>query len=92
MNIIEYYYNDDNRMLHVEFSTEKDGDGSYRVLELILEDVMFYSPSIIHEDDTYNMDENDIIDDTNRFQLLRSTRKSMKMFMTSFHEVATITT
>jgi hypothetical protein len=23
---------------------------------------MFYSPSIIHEDDTYNMDENDIIE------------------------------
>ena len=55
MNIIEYYYNDDNRML-------QEGDGSYRVLELILEDVMFYSPSIIHEDDTYNMDENDIIE------------------------------
>ena len=52
MNIIEYYYNDDNRMLHVEFSTNQDGDSSYRVLELILEDVMFYSPSIIHEDDT----------------------------------------
>ena len=62
MNIIEYYYNDDNRMLHVEFSTSQDGDSSYRVLELILEDVMLYSPSIIHEDDTYNMDENDIIE------------------------------
>ena len=62
MNIIEYYYNDDNRMLHVEFSTKQDGDGSYRVLELILEDVMLYSPSIIDEDDTYNMDENDIIE------------------------------
>ena len=62
MNIIEYYYNDDNRMLHVEFSTNQDGDSSYRVLELILEDVMFYSPSIIHEDYTYNMDENDIIE------------------------------
>ena len=62
MNIIEYYYNDDNRMLHVEFSTNQDGDSFYRVLELILEDVMLYSPSIIHEDDTNNMDENDIIE------------------------------
>ncbi len=43
MNIIEYYYNDDNRMLYVEFSTNQDGDNSYRVLELILEDVMLYS-------------------------------------------------
>lgn len=62
MNIIEYYYNDDNRMLYVEFSTNQDGDNFYRVLELILEDVMLYSPNIIHEDDTYNMDENDIIE------------------------------
>ena len=69
MNIIEYYYNDDNRMLYVEFSTNQDGDNSYRVLELILEDVMLYSPSIIHEDDTYNMDENDIIEVSEQYLL-----------------------
>jgi len=62
MNIIEYYYNDDNRMLYVEFSTDKDGDDSYRVLELIFEDVMYYSPNIMYEDDMYNMDENDVIE------------------------------
>ena len=62
MNIIEYYYNDDNRMLYVEFSTDKDGDDSYRVLELIFEDVMYYSPNIMYEDDMYNMDESDVIE------------------------------
>jgi hypothetical protein len=49
-------------MLYVEFSTKEDGDDSYRVLELILEDVMYFSPSIMHENDMYRMDENDIIE------------------------------
>ena len=62
MYIREFYYNDDNRMLYVEFSTKEDGDDSYRVLELILEDVMYFSPSIMHENDMYRMDENDIIE------------------------------
>ena len=62
MYIREFYYNDDNRMLYVEFSTEKDGDDVYRILELIFEDVMYYTPNIMYESDMYNMDENDIIE------------------------------
>ena len=62
MYIREFYYNDDNRMLYVEFSTEEDGDDVYRILELIFEDVMFYTPNIMYESDMYNMDENDIIE------------------------------
>jgi hypothetical protein len=49
-------------MLYVEFSTEEDGDDVYRILELIFEDVMFYTPNIMYESDMYNMDENDIIE------------------------------
>ena len=62
MYIREFYYNDDNRMLYVKFSTEEDGDDVYRILELIFEDVMFYTPNIMYESDMYNMDENDIIE------------------------------
>jgi hypothetical protein len=62
MYIREFYYNDDNRILYVEFSTDNDGDETYRVLELTIEDVMYYSPSIIHENDMYNMEENDVIE------------------------------
>ena len=53
MYIREFYYNDDNRILYVEFSTDNDGDETYRVLELTIEDVMYYSPNIIHENDAY---------------------------------------
>jgi hypothetical protein len=62
MYIREFYYNDDNRILYVEFSTDNDGDDTYRVLELTIEDVMYYSPSIIRENDMYKMEEDDVIE------------------------------
>jgi hypothetical protein len=62
MNIREYYYNDDNRMLYVEFSIDNDREETYRVLELTLEDVMYYSPNVIHENDMYKIEEDDVIE------------------------------
>jgi hypothetical protein len=67
MHIREFYYNDDNRILYVEFSTDNDGDETYRVLELTIEDVMYYSPGIIHENDMYDIEENDVIDMINQY-------------------------
>jgi hypothetical protein len=57
MNILEYYYNDNNRILYVEFSTNDDGDSFYRVLKLVFEEVEYYSPEIITEDEMENIDE-----------------------------------
>ena len=62
MNIHEYYYNDDNRMLYVEFSTKEDGDIFYRVLEMGFDDVEYYSPYIIIEDEMSDIDEDYIIE------------------------------
>ena len=62
MNILEYYYNDNNKMLYVEFSTDEDGDNYYRVLKLNYEDIEFYSPKIIDEDDIDEIDEDFVID------------------------------
>jgi hypothetical protein len=67
MHIREFYYNDDNRILYVEFSTDNDGDETYRVLELTIEDVMYYSPGIIHENDMYDIEENDVVDMINQY-------------------------
>jgi len=53
---------DDNRMLYVEFSINNDREETYRVLELTLEDVMYYSPNVIHENDMYKIEEDDIIE------------------------------
>jgi hypothetical protein len=69
MNIIEYYYNDDNRMLYVEFSTEEDGDSYYRVLKLNYDDIEFYSPEIIDEEDIDGIDEDFVIDLINQYLL-----------------------
>ena len=57
MNILEYYYNDNNRILYVEFSTKDDGDSFYRVLKLVFEEVEYFSPEIISEEDMENIDE-----------------------------------
>lgn len=62
MTIIEYYYNDANKMLYVEFSTDSDGDNFYRVLELHFNDVEYYSTDIIYEGDMDEIEENTIID------------------------------
>lgn len=62
MNILEYYYNDDNRILYVEFSTKDDGDSFYRVLKLDYEQIEYYSPEIISEDEMDSIDEDFIVE------------------------------
>lgn len=69
MKIIEFYYNDDNRRLYVEFSTEDDGDSFYRVLQLGFEDIEYYSPSILIEGDMDYIDEEFIIELLNQYLL-----------------------
>ena len=67
MTIHEYYYNEDNRRLYVEFSTKKDGDRFYRVLELGYESIEYYSSDIISEDDLETIDEEFIVDLINNY-------------------------
>jgi hypothetical protein len=62
MIILEYYYNDDNRRLYVEFSTDNDGDLFYRELQLGYEEIEYYSPDIIDESDMENIDEDFIVE------------------------------
>lgn len=62
MNIIEYYYNEDNKNLYIEFSTDDDEDIFYRVLELNKKDIEYYSPTIINDVNLNNIDEDFIIE------------------------------
>ena len=62
MIIHEFYYNDDNRVLYVEFSTKEDKDDFYRVLELSFDDIVFYSPDIIEEYDLREIESDFVID------------------------------
>jgi hypothetical protein len=62
MIIHEYFYNDNNRTLYVEFSTEEDGDNFYRVLQLGYGDIVYYSPQIIEEGDLDEIDEDFVIE------------------------------
>lgn len=62
MKLHEFYFNDNNGMLYVEFSTKQDGDDFYRVLELDQGDVSYFSSDIIYEDDFENLTEEMVID------------------------------
>ena len=62
MIIHEFYYNDDNRVLYVEFSTKEDKDDFYRVLELSFDDIVYYSPDIIEEYDLREIESDFVID------------------------------
>lgn len=67
MTIHEFYYNDDNRRLYVEFSTKEDGDKFYRILDLGFKEIEYYSPEIVTEDDMGDIDEDFIIDLVNQY-------------------------
>ena len=67
MIIHEFYYNDDNRTLYIEFSTDEDGDNFYRVLNLGFEDIEYYSPDIVVENDMEDIDEEFVIELINQY-------------------------
>jgi hypothetical protein len=56
-------------MLYVEFSTKEDGDSYYRVLKLDFEDIEYYSPDIIYEEDLNDIDEEFVINLINQYLL-----------------------
>lgn len=62
MKLHEYYFNDNNGMLYVEFSTKEDGDDFYRVLELDYNDISYYSSDIIYEEDLENVTKEMVVD------------------------------
>ena len=67
MKIHEYYYNDETKRLYVEFSTKKDGDKFYRILDLDFSEIEYYSPEIIIEEDLEDIDESFIKELINQY-------------------------
>ena len=57
MIIREQYYYEDKKTLYIEFSTKKDGDDFYRILELGYEDIEFYSPNMFYESDLMDIED-----------------------------------
>lgn len=62
MNIYNFDYNEKARTLHVEFSLLNDNDTTYRQIELIYEDVAFYAPSIILENEMMQITTEEVIE------------------------------
>ncbi len=62
MIIHEYYYIEEKSTLHIEFSTEEDGDDFYRVIDIEFETIEYYSPTIITEYDISEIDDDFVVD------------------------------
>jgi hypothetical protein len=67
MKLINYYYDDVNRFLTIDFSLKEDKDEFYRSLEMEYSDIEYYSPDIIDEDDLVNIDKSFIKDLINEY-------------------------
>jgi len=62
MNIHNFFYNDDNKIINIEFSLQNDDDNIYRTLELTYDDVEYYSPTLIYENEMKFIDNSFIIE------------------------------
>ena len=62
MTIHEFYYNEDTRSLYVEFSTKEDGNDFYRVIDFQYEDIEYYSPIIIIEEDLKDVEKSSVVE------------------------------
>lgn len=62
MTIHEFYYNEDTRSLYVEFSTKQDVNDFYRVIDFGYEDIEYYSPIIITENDLKDIEKGYVVE------------------------------
>jgi len=61
MEIIDYYYNEDEQILEIRFTTNPESD-FYRVSKLSLEEILYYTPTIIEEEDLVDIDTDFILE------------------------------
>ena len=59
MKIIETYFNEDELILEIRFNIDPNSD-YYRSLKLSKEDIQYYSPTIIEDDEISELD-NDLL-------------------------------
>lgn len=62
MIIRDYFYNEENGILQIDFSNYNDGDDFYRILVLQTNQIQYYSPLIINDYDLNNLDQDFIIE------------------------------
>jgi hypothetical protein len=67
MVIREFNYNEDNKALYIVFSTKADGDDYFRSIWLSIDDIEYYSPTIISEFDLPFIEEDEISEILNEY-------------------------
>ncbi len=61
MKIIESYFNEDELILEIRFNIDPDSD-YYRSVKLSKEDIQYYSPTIIEDDEISELDDDLLIE------------------------------
>ena len=61
MRIIESYFDEDEHILEIRFNTNTDGD-YFRSVKLSKEDIKYYSPSIVEDDEIPELDDDFLIE------------------------------
>jgi hypothetical protein len=61
MELLEYYYDEDDGKLTIRFSTDPHSD-YYRLLILDYNDIEYYSSGIVEEEDLSDLDEDFILE------------------------------
>jgi hypothetical protein len=66
MQIIDYYYNEDEQILEIRFTTNPHSD-FYRLSKLSIDDIFYYTPTIIEEEDLLDIDNDFVMELLNEY-------------------------
>lgn len=67
MTIHEFYHNEKLNSLVIQFSLKNDTENTYRNIELIEQDVIYYSPTIVTREDIAEFTISDVVELLNNY-------------------------
>lgn len=67
MTIHEFYHNEKLNSLVVQFSLKTDAENTYRSIELLEQDIIYYAPTIITKEDISDFTISEIVELLNNY-------------------------
>lgn len=67
MTIHEFYHNEKLNSLVIQFSFKNDTENTYRNIELMEQDVIYYSPTIVTREDIAEFTISDVVELLNNY-------------------------
>jgi hypothetical protein len=67
MTIHEFYHNEKLNSLVIQFSLKNDTENTYRNIELMEQDIIYYSPTIVTREDIAEFTISDVVELLNNY-------------------------